>query len=97
MIHFLILFQTQISSNNWPSDGYWPKLLERYNFTFHNWTFHYQEYHDYLMSDEDKGGINYLVDSMRNYVKHNYVKVKLFILLFMKVQIFQIAFTLMVL
>lgn len=46
------------------------------------------------MSDEDKGGINYLVDSMRNYVKHNYIKVASFTLIFMKVQIVQIAFTL---
>ena len=93
-MHFLYPFQTQISSYNWPSDGYWPKLLERYNFTFHDWTFHYKEYHDYLMSDDSKGDIEYLVDSMRNYVKHNYIKVASFTLIFMKVQIVQIAFTL---
>ena len=49
------------------------------------------------MSDEDKGGINYLVDSMRNYVKHNYVKVELFTLIFMKLKIVQSAFILMAL
>ena len=46
------------------------------------------------MSDESKEDIDYLVDSMRNYVKHNYVKVALFTLIFMKVQIVQMAFTL---
>ena len=49
------------------------------------------------MSDESKEDIDYLVDSMRNYVKHNYVKVELFTLTFIKPKIVQSAFILMAL
>ena len=69
-------FQTQISTTSWPSDGYWPKLLERYNFTIYNWTFNYNEYIDYVMSEKDMDEIQQNVDLMRNYVKDNYVKVR---------------------
>ena len=68
-------FQTQISTASWPSDGYWPKLLDRYNFTIYNWTFNYNEYIDYVMSEKDTDEIQQNVDLMRNYVKNNYVKV----------------------
>ena len=73
--HIFPFFQTQISTASWPSDGYWPKLLDRYNFTIYNWTFNYNEYIDYVMSEKDTDEIQQNVDLMRNYVKNNYVKV----------------------
>ena len=72
---YFSIFQTQISTASWPSDGYWPKLLDRYNFTIYNWTFNYNEYIDYVMSEKDTDEIQQNVDLMRNYVKNNYVKV----------------------
>ena len=70
-----LYFQTQISTASWPSDGYWPKLLDKYNFTIYNWTFNYNEYIDYVMSEKNTDEIQQNIDLMRNYVKNNYVKV----------------------
>ena len=73
--HTFPFFQTQISTASWPSDGYWPKLLDKYNFTIYNWTFNYNEYIDYVMSEKNTDEIQQNIDLMRNYVKNNYVKV----------------------
>ena len=69
------IFQTQISTNDWPSDGYWPKLLEAYKFTYYNWTFDYDEYINYVMNENNTDTSQQGVDLMRSYVKNNYVKV----------------------
>ena len=85
-LNMLLSFQTQISTTNWPSDGYWPKLLERYNFTVNNWTFNYNDYNDFVMSKKDTDKIQSVVDLMRNYVKNNYVKVEKFMIIFTVVE-----------
>ena len=74
-INLYLFFQTQISTNDWPSDGYWPKLLEAYKFTYYNWTFDYDEYINYVMNENNTDTSQQGVDLMRSYVKNNYVKV----------------------
>ena len=89
-INLYRFFQTQISTNDWPSDGYWPKLLEAYKFTYYNWTFDYDEYINYVMNENNTDTSQQGVDLMRSYVKNNYVKVSKLIKEFTVLKISQI-------
>ena len=89
-INLYLFFQTQISTNDWPSDGYWPKLLEAYKFTYYNWTFDYDEYINYVMNENNTDTSQQGVDLMRSYVKNNYVKVSKLLTEFTVLKIYQI-------
>ena len=68
--------QTRISSSKWPSEGYGPKVLEKYKFSYQNWTFNYKEYVEYLMTENLTDESRYHMELMQAYLDSNYVKVR---------------------
>ena len=71
------MFQKQISSQQWPSEGLWPVLIDRMNITYNSTSFKAMEYNKMLVNGAEatEGSMLQIADQLRDYVKNNFIKV----------------------
>ena len=67
----------QISSQQWPSDGLWPVLIEQLNITYNSKAFDAMEYNTMMVdgAEATEGSMLQIAEQMQDYVEKNFIKV----------------------
>ena len=67
----------QISSQQWPSDGLWPVLIEQLNITYNSTAFDATEYNTMMVdgAEATEGSMLQIAEQLQDYVEKNFIKV----------------------